>query len=105
MRATIACAALLAASPAAAQEPLRAVPFSWVRGDGADRCPSPADMMTAVRARVGRDPFSPAATTSAEASVERARREAAEERAAAVEGARARGRRGERAEASARARA
>ncbi len=71
MRATIACAALLAASPAAAQEPLRAVTFSWVRGDGADRCPSPADMMTAVRARVGRDPFSPAATTSAEASVER----------------------------------
>ncbi len=71
MRATIACAALLAASPAAAQEPLRAVTFSWVRGDGADRCPSPADMMSAVRARVGRDPFSPASRTSAEASVER----------------------------------
>lgn len=46
--------------------------FAWARGEGADRCPTQAAMMSAVRARLGRDPFSLLSSVSAEASVERA---------------------------------
>lgn len=63
---------LLAGAPSAARDPVRYVAFAWVRGDGADRCPSQPEMTAAVRARLGRDPFSAGAPVSAEVSVERA---------------------------------
>ncbi|MFO0650661.1 MAG: hypothetical protein U0326_30845 [Polyangiales bacterium] len=70
--ALIAGLAVCALTPrAAAQEPLHMVTFAWARGDGADRCPTQAAMMSSVRARLGHDPFSLLASVSAEASVER----------------------------------
>lgn len=70
--ALIAGLAACAVTPrAAAQEALHMVTFAWARGDGADRCPTQAAMMSSVRARLGHDPFSLLASVSAEASVER----------------------------------
>jgi hypothetical protein len=68
----VALAALSQSARASAQETLHTVTFAWARGDGADQCPTQASMMGAVRARLGRDPFSLLASVSAEASVERA---------------------------------
>ncbi len=68
----VACAALAASSSARAQTPLHPLTLAWARCDGADRCPPQSEVMSAVRARLGRDPFSLLASVSAEASVERA---------------------------------
>ncbi len=68
----VALAALARTHPLHAQEPVRSVSFAWVRGDGADACPAHTRVMSAVRAQLGRDPFSITASVAAEALVERA---------------------------------
>lgn len=66
------CAALSLVTPSvAAQQTVRWVAFSWVRGEGADACPTQPAVMSAVRARINRDAFSATAPTAAEAMVER----------------------------------
>lgn len=71
-RSALAFAALVAwAVPSAAQEPLREVSLAWVRGAGAERCPSQRAILTAVRGRLGRDPFREYAQVTAEVHVSR----------------------------------
>lgn len=56
---------------ASAQDPLRAVSLAWVRGPGAEGCPSQRAIRSAVRARLGRDPFRDDAAVTAEVHVAR----------------------------------
>ncbi len=70
-RRAVFAAVLSLGTAARAQQPVRSVTFSWARGDGADQCPSSPELMAAVRARMGRDPFTANASVTAEGSVER----------------------------------
>jgi hypothetical protein len=56
---------------ARAQEPLRRVDLSWVRGPGADRCAPQRGVAAALRDRVGYDPTDARAEVSAEVLVTR----------------------------------
>jgi hypothetical protein len=57
--------------PKAAAEPAATFRLSWVRGPGAEECPSAQQLAAAVSARLGRDPFSDTASRDIEASVTR----------------------------------
>jgi hypothetical protein len=73
-RLALAAALALTTATAAAQDAPSVLRLAWARGDGADRCPAQSAVMDAVRARLGRDPFTADATTSAEVLIERAGR-------------------------------
>lgn len=70
-RATTVLALLAVTKASNAQEPLRRIDFSWVRGASAAACATRAEVIRAVRERVGRDPFARDAGVSAEVYVTR----------------------------------
>lgn len=67
LRAALLC--LLLAGPAAAED--ERYRLSWVRGKGAEECPSAEQLAASVRQRLGRDPFSVDAPRDIEGSVAR----------------------------------